>query len=693
MMLTAHGAQSERIECDVQGIHCAACVSVIETVFERTPGALSIEVNPTLGQATLSVDGTRFRLAELQRELTLLGYRIAARGAPRTSDLSGLLWRMGVCAALAANSMGFSFAVYFGLSEGPLFMAMGFINLFLATAVLLIGGSYFLKNAWAAIRARVWHVDIPLGLSVVLAYGGATYVFFSTGFGATYFDTFAGYVALMLLGKYLPARLIERNRATLLDDDGLSALPQSRIIDGRIERCSAGEVARGDTLLILAGDLVTTDAMLLEEEALLSLDWLTGEALPKRFVRGDVIPAGAFNVGSSPFSAKATSSHAESPLHAVMGTGVRDAEIHQSDERSLGRFARIFVIGVLAVAAMTFIAWAAFDWQRGLWASVCVLIVACPCAVGLGSPLALEMTLRRLRQAGVFVRRQETLAKLAEVDSIAFDKTGTLTELVAETRDIEDRDVLIAMCAQSNHPAARAVRASFDGAVRATDERAEEEPGVGLAMGRYRLVRSPGLGHALDFTRDGQLLGRIDVKEKLREDARTELKLLQAQGYDLAILSGDQQARVDAVARELPVRVAMGDMRPQDKAQWIAARKWRHVLALGDGVNDLPAFVAAFCSGTPAVDRPFVPARADFYYRARGMAPIRTALQASRRYILATRGNYAFAAVYNAAVLAVAAAGHMTPLIAALLMPTSSIAIVALNALIVSRKGTTWKSS
>lgn len=694
------GSASTWLTCDLQGLHCAACVTVIEATFRSQPGASEITINPALGSAALLVDPALFSLDAFARALEPMGYRIGAARKPDVAASRSLLMRMGICFALAGNSMVCSFAIYFGLppSERTLFLGVGFVNFGLAILSLLIGGTYFLSNAWHAIRARVWHIDIPLALSVVLAFGGATWMFFATDFGATYFDTFTAFIALMLLGKYAPARMIERNRATLLEDDGIAHLPQSRLHDGATERITADAITTGDALVFAPGDLVTVAVELSDADATCSLDWITGEPQPVRFVRGEKIPAGAFNVGDRAFVAVAREVLADSTLSKLLSGRPNDRAAN-----ALATFSRVFVIGALAAGAVTFAAWSFVDVSRGLWAAASVLIVACPCAIGLATPLAREMATRRLRMAGVFVRSERALEGLASIDTIVFDKTGTLTE-IAPSRPAEldaltgiERTVLAAMVGRSNHPVARALRQSLVGTRQASCD-VREIAGVGLEAtfsgAVYRLRSSRGTeGHVIfEVERDGShdLLADVTLDEHLRNDAIEEITRLRTDGFRLAILSGDRRARVEAVATRLGVAERAAELKPEEKATWLREHGGTRALVLGDGINDVPAFAAAACSGTPAIDRPFVPGKADFYYRAAGLRPIREAIGAGRAYARAVRFNYGFALVYNAIVLGAAAAGVMSPLIAAIVMPTSSLLVVLCNVWIMRH---TWKSS
>lgn len=613
-----------------------------------------------------------------------------------SEESSSLLLRLGICLGLAGNSMAFSFAVYFGLdaSAGSLFRFVGYANLVLATLVLLIGGSYFLKGAWRSLRARRFDLDVPLAMSVVLAYSGAVWVFFRDALGATYFDTFSAYVALMLVGRYLPARLIERNRHLLGSEDGLAALPQQMLdASGVVRTDVAGNVKRGSSLLVLPGDLFVV-ASSITTEALVTLDWLSGEPEPVSFSVGSTVPAGAINVGTSAVQAEALSDYSASPLRVMLDTADVESHAREHSERAHQRFSQVFVFGTLAWAALTFAVWSRVDVQQGWFATICVLVVACPCAIGLGAPVALELTLRRLRNAGVFLRRPEALGRLASVDSVAFDKTGTLTELTVSESSLatigelprSHQLALATMCARSNHPVARAVRQALPDCAEAYGTTPVIElPSVGLRMGDYVLRRDDAAGHRLVFTLHDSVLAMIDLGEKLRADAVAETRALAQLGVSLAVLSGDRAARVSEVTQVLGLEDERikSELSSAQKAQWITQHPAERVLVVGDGINDLAAFGVAHASGTPAIDRPFVPARSDFYYRARGLWPVREALLAARAYARAVRFDYLFAGAYNLIVLSVASLGLMTPLIAALLMPASSLLLVSANVLLV----------
>jgi Cu2+-exporting ATPase len=405
-------------------------------------------------------------------------------------------------------------------------------------------------------------------------------------------------------------------------------------------------------------------------------------------------------VGERAFHARALSELAASPLLRILAPSRRSSAPSKQAEW-LARFSRIFVVGALALGAVTFFAWSFVDVQRGWWAAVSVLIVACPCAIGLGTPLAREMALRRLRRAGLFVRNDEALDKLAEVTSVVFDKTGTLTELAADAgveRAISaippvERAVLAAMVRHSRHPASRAI-ADVLVSTPAAPCVVTETAGVGLSAELdgcvYSLRAAPERPGAIVFERSAPVravIATLQLEETLRPHAAEDVRALADDGLRVAVLSGDRQARVDRVAGAIGLEPARcrGELSPEGKAAWLRQHTDERALVLGDGVNDVPAFAAAFASGTPAIDRPFVPAKADFYYRARGLSPIKEALSVSRKNAQAARFNYAFAAAYNAIVLSVAAAGAMSPLVAAVAMPTSSLVIVLINALIMRR--------
>ena len=546
------GTTQVRLDLDVQGVHCAACVWLLDALWRRRPGALRADINPSLGTLTLHYDATALDVTDYLDSIEALGYRVGPRRKQSAAQDRSLLVRLGVCAALALNAMMFAFAGYFGLvadgdAVGRLFhwLAFGF-----ATAAVAVGGTVFFRAALAGLRRRVMHLDLPISLGILLAYTGSAYQFF-LGSGAGYFDTVTVFVALMLTGRYLQRRALQRNRDYLLDHSGAEHLRARRVVrtaEGteRLELTPITELRAGATLRLCPGDLVPTACTLLDA-ASFSLDWIRGEAEPVEFAAGATVPAGAFLRSSHTTRLRVDEDATESELLHLLATpaGDRDDRVRS---KFWTRLNRGYVWAVLALAAAAATLWTIVDPSRALDVVVAVLVVTCPCALGLATPLAFDLALARLRARGIYVRMTSLLERARRVRKVVFDKTGTLTwgELTAEPmRPIPDdcAAVLWTMASSSNHPVSRAIAASLRdrGLELVPDLVVTEVPGRGVHArhdGRdYYLGAQSFVFHETPaqhegrhclFTRDGHVETCFRIGEHVREGFATEVAQLQA---------------------------------------------------------------------------------------------------------------------------------------------------------------------
>ena len=699
-----------RIALDVQGIHCAACVWLIEELFRRSGGA-DVVINPALGNLEIAVD-RGFGLDAFVASVESCGYRLGPAlkdGAPR-AERDGILLRLGVCAALSMNAMIFAFATYAGLSEGFVYRLFVDLQVGLAALAVAVGGSLFIRSAWRSLRLGLLHLDLPIALGILLAFGSSAVDWATQRAGAAYFDTLTVFITLMLLGRFLQERVLERNRRDLLADDGAENLLARRVSGGKAELCVASSIGAGDRLLLAAGDLLVVEAVLDEERASLSLDWVSGESTPRVFVRGERIPAGAFNVGPGAASAIAAADFASSSIIPLLRT-TRGALRAADAPRATPWWQRLsggYVIAVLVAAAGALVFSLAIgrDAGRALDVTAAVLILTCPCAFGIATPLAYELVQGGLRRQGLFIRSASFLDRAAAVRRVVFDKTGTLTTgklNLADPAPLADltaveKTALYDLAARSSHPKSAAVARALEGSVVLTPAALiVEVPGVGPALVRdgHRYALGVGSGAAdLLFSVDGAPRLHLTTRETLRVDAAAEIARLGAAGLEVWILSGDAPDRVRdlAVRAGVPQDRALGGMSPAAKAAWLDEHDRGDTLFCGDGLNDAPAADRATCSGTPAVDRPFMPARSDFYYVTPGVATVGVALAAARKLGRVTRRNLAVAVAYNVAAVAIAYAGLMSPLLCAVLMPASSLSIVALTVVSLSRRSSLWTS-
>lgn len=688
-----------RLELDVQGVHCAGCVWLMNELFRRAPGGASITVNPALGKLRLAWQRGRFDVGRFLAAVERFGYRFGPSRKHVDAASRDLPVRIGICAALTMNVMIFSWAFYAGLgpSEVHAYSLFGTLVVGMSAAVVAVGGWPFFKSAAEALRRGVLHLDLPIAGGILLAFG-TSLVQARAGQGERwYFDTVDTFVTLMLVGRWLQERLLARNRRYLLEDAGADGIHVRRRDADDLRVITAPEVKQGDLLVIAPGDLVPVDAELVDEGGAFSTDWINGESKPRSLARGGRVPAGSFNAGEAARQVRALTAFHESPLPALLRA--RHEEEERSRSRIVEALSKRYVPLVLGVSALGLLIWWPSGPEKALEVTVALLVVTCPCAVGIALPLARELALARLRRAGVFVRAPALLDRALDVRKVLFDKTGTLSLGALELSDPQQvtrldastRDVLRTMTARSNHPASRAIAGELArrGARFDADAHVVEVPGHGLELVTngvtWRLGRPSWVGAGSPGTtalsRNGALVTDFALREAMRLDARQAVQALQRDGLDVWLVSGDAPARVEAAAHELGVRPdrTLAAQTPESKAEAVRRLDRGDALFVGDGVNDSLAFEAATCTGTPAAERPVMPSKADFFLVGEGIGGVREVLRSAQVLRAAERRIVGVALTYNLLAIVVSLLGVMTPLLAAVAMPLSSLSLLLMT--------------
>lgn len=692
--LAAQSAKGDgTLRLDLQGLSCLGCAWLVERLFSRLPGALSIHVDPILGQLELRGQPGVFDAVAFARNLQSFGYLVGppGEGAPASRSLKV---RLGLCAALTMNTMLFTLPRYLGMEASfefaPLFERLSVV---LATLSFLIGGSYFFVRSLRSLREGILHIDLPISIGLVAAYAGSLVAWQRGATGFLYFDFVSTFTFLMLVGRWLQQKAIERNRRQLLSTQ---ASPPAVRNAASGERLEPADITVHSAFLVEPGQTVPVRARLASEAATLGLEWINGESDTTAAHRGSIVPAGAVNYGAAPIELEALEPWGESLLSKLLritpGAAPRDPRLEA--------FIRNYIYAVLAIAGAGFAAWwvATGSLLPSLQVLVSVLVVSCPCASGVALPLTNDLAASRLRRFGVFIRNAGLWAKLDRVRKVIFDKTGTLTLETISLKNPEalrslgerERAVLLAIVHDSLHPVSGCLREQLlaDGVQPAETAQVHETIGFGLELEHggalWRLGRPSWSGSDSDadtvFSRDGEPLASFQFGEVPRADATAELDTLKEAGAEVFILSGDRQNKVAAMARQLglPGINCRGEMSPEEKAHWVEQCDQRDTLYLGDGANDSLAFDAAWCSGTPAVHRGLLEQKADFYFLGRGLGGVRALIQgAAHRRAVAWR-VVGFAIAYNSFAIALCLAGKMNPLLAAILMPASSLVSLAI---------------
>jgi len=716
------GAEGRVVELvlAVQGLSCAACVWLIERLFTRQRGAGRIEINALTGRARLVwAAGGGFDAADFARTLQRFNYVLGPVGAGeggksaagRANETEGraLARRVGLCAAFAMNVMLFTLPAYFGLETGERFarlfetLAMAF-----ATLSLLAGGGFFLGRAWRALRERMVHLDLPIALGIIGAYAGSMYGWVTANPENQYFDFVSGFILLMLVGRWAQVAAVERNQRRLLRSQPVAE--RVRVWRGHGWSEAAPEsLAVGERIAVAGGQLVPVEGVLAEAKgrAEFNLAWITGEAESRSFEPGRRVPAGARFLGPGTAELHVASPWAGSLLAQLVAPveGVRKREL------MLERVIQIYLVAILTTAAAAGAGWWLLtgDAARTGAVVISVLVVSCPCALGLAFPLAEEWASVALRRRGVFVRAADIWTRLGGIKRVVFDKTGTLTLETPTLRnpealdalDGEMRAALLALVRDNPHPVGRALHEALllSGAGPALAGSVEETVGRGVRLGEWSLGRpewaaekAGGVGQWAGeavLTRAGRMVASFSFADAVRADAAEEVAALRARGLAVAILSGDEQLKVARLAAAIGVAEggALGGLSPQEKAAWVEAHEAAATLMLGDGANDSLAFDRAGCRGTPVLHRGVLTEKADFYYLGRGVSGVRLLLEVDAMRRRTQAGLLIFMIAYNLAAVGLAVAGLMNPLFAAVLMPLSSLATLAIVAVGMRRAG------
>ncbi len=689
----------------VDGLQCPACVWLIENALAKQPGLVEARVNLTAKRLLLrwhggAAEGTR--LVELVRRL---GYRVIPYEAERAADRGAeeerrLLRALAVAGFAAANVMLLSIAVWAGI-DGEMGWAtrdlLHWVSALIALPAIAYAGRPFIGSAWRALRHGRTNMDVPISIGIVLVSGFSLYETIRGG-AETYFESATMLLFFLLIGRYLDLRARGRARSAVDRLLRLAAQPASVVADdGSLRRMPAASVPVGATVLVAAGERIVVDGTVSEGRSSVDKSLIDGESLPAEIAPGAIVHAGMINL-AAPLRVTVTAAGDGTFLAEILRL-MEIAEHGRSRLVSLAdRVAGYYAPWVHSLALATFIGWSwAVSWPVALLNAVSVLLITCPCALGLAIPAVQVVTSGRLMRRGILVKSATALERLAAIDAVVFDKTGTLTlgRLALQPGIADEASLRIAssLAAASRHPLSRALRAACPEApaLAAVKEQAGEGLSAMLPGGQARLGSRAFCG-AVDAPDDGRpelwlsLPGRAPQRfvfaDTLRPGAAEVVRALQRDGKRVSLLSGDRPAAVAAIAAALGIADWQAALTPDRKYAALAERAARgeKLLMVGDGLNDAPALAAAYVSISPASGADVSQAAADIVFQGNSLGAVTEALDASRRSRRIVAENLGFAIAYNALAVPLAMAGLVTPLLAAVAMSASSIVVVA-NAL------------
>ena len=678
----------------VPGMHCAGCISKIERSLSQTAGVSDARVNLSSRLVTVTHD-TRVKENALVAALADIGFEAQPRHADLTTPVSAvkpLLAPLAVAFFAAMNVMLLSVSVWSG-ADGSTRSLFHWISALIAVPAIAYAGQPFFRSAWKALRKGTTNMDVPISIGVVIATGLSLYETATHGRHA-WFDGALMLLTFLLAGRVLDAMMRDKARSgvdALLSQAASGATVLSET--GHVEWIATRDLRAGMVMRLAVGERLAADGEIISGESRFDRSLLTGESAPVPAGAGDRVLAGTLNL-AAPVDVRVTQIGQDTTLAEIARLMEASTQNRSRYVRIADRASRLYAPVVHTLAAATVIGWllAGASLYDALVIGVAVLIITCPCALGLAVPVAQVVASGALMRAGIMVKDGSAIERLARVDRALLDKTGTLTcgtptpdPQALAALDLQDAAVALALASSSSHPLSRALAAALSarGVQPAELSRIHEEPGKGVFAhhaGQEVALRRPdaasGTAAALDSGTGSIRL--IHFADRLRPYTAEALRRMKALNIEATILSGDNVDAVAEIARETGL-TAQAAASPADKQAVIARLRaaGRCVLMVGDGLNDGPALAAADASMAPGSASDVGLHAADMVFLQPSLVAVPRAIGASRATMRIVRQNFALAIGYNALAVPLAISGYVTPLIAAIAMSASSLIVVA----------------
>jgi len=736
-----YAVSEQPLRLGIEGMSCASCVSRVEKALTQLPGVLSAEVNLATETAEVKLVGGTVSAPQLIAAVAKAGYQAreiqAAGDSPadptRAATTAGASWWPVALAAALSTPL---ILPMLGALADQHWMLDGWLQWALATPVQFWLGARFYRAGFRALRARTGNMDLLVAIGTSAAYGLSVYQLLVHGEHAMdhlYFEASAVVITLVLLGKWMEARAKRQTTEAIRALNALRPDTARRRRDGRDEEVAISEVRVGDLVVVRPGERIAVDGDIIEGDTQVDESLITGESLPVSKHAGDRVTGGAINAEGL-IVVRTAAVGAESTLARIVRM-VESAQARKAPiQRLVDQVSAVFVPVVMAIALLTLLGWGLLtgQWEAAILHAVAVLVIACPCALGLATPTAIMAGTGVAARHGILIKDAEALEVAHRVKLVAFDKTGTLTqghpELVALEPHGGSRDALLAWSAAiqagSEHPLAKAViaQAMRDGihvpaasqvqavagrgmsavvegrALRLGSPRFMQELGVDLGAGAARAQALEDEGRTVswlaDVTGQPQLLGLMAFGDSLKPSAGPAIARLHALGIQTALITGDNRGSAECVARQLGIDRVHFQVLPEDKTNILGQLKRGlqgtagRIAMVGDGINDAPALAAADVGIAMSTGTDVAMHAAGITLMRGDPALVADAIDISRRTYAKIRQNLFWAFFYNVVGIPLAAFGLLNPVIAGAAMAFSSVSVV-MNALLLRR----WKGA
>lgn len=675
---------------------CAGCIRSIEGALSGLDTVVEARVNLSTRRVKV-----KWRAGgsppPLVRTLSQAGFDATLSSFEtdgRDPEMDRLVRATAVAGFAMMNIMLLSVSIWSG-ADPALRNIFHVISALLAAPVIVYSGRIFFESAWSALKVGKANMDVPIAVGILLTFALSAYDTVQKGPHA-YFDAATSLIFVLLVGRTLDHMMRRKARTAVM---GLARLmPHGATVvevDGRRAYTSTDLIHVGQIVLVSAGDRIPLDGVIVSGDADLDTAIVNGESAPVRAKTGTPVLSGMLNINGH-IAVRVSRTMPDSFISSMINM-MEAAEIGRAHYRRLAdRAASLYMPVVHALAAGSFIAWmlATGSWHQALTIAVSVLVITCPCALGLAVPMVHVMAARRLFELRIALKDGSALERAAEADMVVFDKTGTLTfgrmQIVSHTLKRDDLGAARALAACSRHPASQAIASLACEGAQPVVENVREYPGLGVEgrigrhtyrLGRTDWVQDGAVGDGVAFAKDRTIVGKFELADVLRPDAIGTILDLRARGYHIEILSGDGEGAVANLAARLGVKDFHSGLRPEDKVRRlkVLGDAGRKVLMVGDGLNDAPALSAAHVSMAPGNAADIGRAAADFVFMS-GLDSVSHALRISRKARRLVHQNLALAVIYNVVAVPFALAGFVTPFLAAIAMSASSLTVVV-NAL------------
>ena len=718
-------SQNDRtIHLLVEGIHCAACVWLIENALSALPGVLNAEVNLTARRLKLHWDNSIIPLSTALNRLAEIGYA-AVPFDPETAEGAlakrhrGLLYRMAFAGFAMMNMMWVSIALYSGASDGEFRQWFHWIGFVIATPTLLYSGYPFIRSALSGLKQRYLTMDLPIAIGATTTYLYSTYATINKlDTGHVYFDTVVNFLFVILVGRYLEA--ISKKKALSATRRMLELQPKfaTVLVDDTSEVVPIRAVQIGQTVLVKPGESIPVDGIIIDGDSAVDESMLTGESVPVVKQVGDKVVAGSIN-GEGAFQVRVEQVLRNTALAKIVAL-MDEAQASKAPIQTLAdRIVPWFVLITLTLASLTFLYWFQSDFEVALLAAVSVLVVTCPCAFGLATPMSVAVATGVGAQRGVLVKQGETLERLSSVNHFVFDKTGTLTtgqlnvhmvEPCAELTESELLQLAASVEQNSEHTIATAIcETAASSALKLLPiTKFTTIPGRGVTayindklilVGTRQWLNSQDIDFPEPLTEkmsqyekqgiscvsvavDGSIKGIIGLTDSLRPDALSTIQLLQSMGTKVTVLSGDRLEVVNAVTQSFSDIQRFAEVLPQDKSAVVKSMQAQGdiVAMVGDGVNDAPALIQADVGIALASGTDVSVESADVVLSHQELIKVAEAKLLASTTLRIIRQNIMLSISYNVIMVPLAMCAWVNPLVAAITMPISSLLVIGNSA-------------